>query len=171
MWFVIWTSTAHENKALTTIEERFSELFDRIFVPQRTISKKKGKEWFFEQTALFPGYLFIDTDNSRIEELSVKLRSISGFNVILTSDEKYIPLKENESEFIEKLYNDGGTFDASVGIIEGDRIKVTSGPLVGLEGSITKIDRHKRRAYLELDMFGVKTKSSVSLEIVEKNRD
>ena len=171
MWFVIWTSTSRENNALDLVKERLSDLADRIFVPQRTISIKRGKEWVLERTALFPGYLFVDTDPERIEILAGKMRSLSGFNVVLSTDDKFLPLNEQETAFIEEIYGAGGSFDASVGIIEGEQIKITSGPLMGLEGSITKIDRHKRRAYLELNMFGVKTKTSVSLEIIEKNRE
>ena len=70
---------------------------------------------------------------------------------------------------IEDLYGKKGLFDLSEGIIEGDRIIVTSGPLVGNEGSIRKIDRHKRLAYLEFDMFGQDVKAAVGLEIVEKH--
>ena len=39
---------------------------------------------------------------------------------------------------------------------------------MGQEGLIRKIDRHKRVAYLEFDMFDQVIKGSVGLEIVEK---
>ena len=56
----------------------------------------------------------------------------------------------------------------SEGFIENDRVVITSGPLQGNEGLIRKIDRHKRKAYLEIDMFGRKLKTQVGLEIVRK---
>ena len=43
-----------------------------------------------------------------------------------------------------------------------------SGPLQGKEGYIKKIDRHKRRAFLEMPMFGRVQKIQVGLEIVAK---
>ena len=168
MWFVIWTSTSREEACIKLLDERFKKLFDRAFVPKRALSRKRGKEWKIEETALFPGYLFIDTDEDRIEDLAAKLRSISGFNIVLSTDGGFLPLTPGESAFAEQLYGGGGTFDTSTGIIEGDKVIIQGGPLIGLEGAITKIDRHKRRAYIELNMFGVKTKTSVSLEIVEK---
>ena len=42
----------------------------------------------------------------------------------------------------------------SQGVIEGDEVKVTKGPLKGQEAKIRKIDRHKRLAFLEMHMFG-----------------
>ena len=44
----------------------------------------------------------------------------------------------------------------------------TDGPLQGKEGLIKKIDRHKRKAYLELPMFGRMQTVQVGLEIVAK---
>ena len=56
----------------------------------------------------------------------------------------------------------------SEGIIEGAKIIVTRGPLMGKEGYIKKVDRHKRKARLELEMFGRMQEIVVGLEIVEK---
>ena len=56
----------------------------------------------------------------------------------------------------------------SIGYIEGDRIIITGGPLVGREGGIKKINRHHRVAQIEIDMFGQKQVVDVALEIVEK---
>lgn len=168
MWFVIWTSSSHEDRCIRLLKERYGDLYSRAFVPKRTISRKRGKEWVMEKSALFPGYVFIDTDQELIEQLAINLRNISGFNVVLATDGSFLPLNDTESEFAEKLYAEGGTFDTSTGIIEGDKIVIQGGPLMGLEGYISKVDRHKRKAYLELDMFGVKTKTTVSLEIIEK---
>jgi len=168
MWYVIWTSTSREDSGARLMEERFDGLIDRVFVPKRTISRKYGKEWRLEQSALFPGYFFIDTSKDRIEEVATRLRFFSDFNIVLSTDGDFLPLTEEESAFAERLYNEGGNFDMSVGIIVGDKIKVTGGPLIGLEGHITKINRHKRIAYVDINMFGKKTRAVVGLEIVEK---
>ena len=42
------------------------------------------------------------------------------------------------------------TVRMSEGYISGDKITVTRGPLMGFEGDIRKIDRHKRRAYIDV---------------------
>ncbi len=58
--------------------------------------------------------------------------------------------------------------EMSEGIIENDRVVVTSGPLKGNEGLIRKIDRHKRKAWLEIEMFGRTVEMQVGLEVVGK---
>lgn len=53
-------------------------------------------------------------------------------------------------------------------IIENDRVQIVSGPLTGMEGSIRRIDRHKRIAHLEIEMFGRTVEMKVGLEIIKK---
>ena len=42
MWYVIWTSSSHEDLCIKLLEERFDDLYIRAFVPKRTISRKRG---------------------------------------------------------------------------------------------------------------------------------
>ncbi len=162
MWYVIWTSTGNEKKTKEAIEASVK----RCFVPRKIFNIKREGEWRAVEKALFPGYLFVDTEDA--EELSLKMRKLEGFSQILATDKKILPLYGNDAIFVEKLYNVGGVFDMSEGYIEGDKVRVTAGPLCGLEGLIKKIDRHKRTACLEFDMFGQTVSTSVGLEITEK---
>ena len=47
-------------------------------------------------------------------------------------------------------------------------IRITHGPLMGQEGNIVKIDRHKRVAYVDVSLFGQVTTVQVGLEIISK---
>ena len=71
-------------------------------------------------------------------------------------------------EIVEYLSGKDRLVRFSEGYIEGNRVTVVSGALQGLEGTICKIDRHKRLAWLEMEMFGRKTRFEVGLEIVRK---
>ena len=167
MWYVIWTATGRERKAIELIEDTCGDLTGRLFVPLRKVNIKRAGVWTTTDKALFPGYIFVDT--GKPQELARRLHKIDGFHRLLEQDKEYQPLSEEETAFIEELYVKGGMFDPSVGIIEGDVIKITSGPLFGMEGYIKKIDRHKRTAGIELNMFGRTIKTIVGLEIIEKN--
>ena len=48
---------------------------------------------------------------------------------------------------------------------------IQTGPLKGNEGLIKKIDRHKRKAWLELNLLGRTVETQVGLEIVEKREE
>ena len=57
----------------------------------------------------------------------------------------------------------------SQGYIVGDKVNIISGPLVGYEGKIKKIDRHKRIAYIEVSLFDQVVVVQVGLEIISKS--
>ena len=80
-----------------------------------------------------------------------------------------MPLTEKEQRFIQRLGGNGYVVEMSEGIIEQSKVRVTSGPLMGMEGYIRKIDRHKRKAWLELELFGRKQTVQVGLEVVSKS--
>ena len=58
--------------------------------------------------------------------------------------------------------------EMSRGVIEGDKIRVISGPLVGQEAHIKRIDRHKRKALIETELLGRGVEVTVGLEVIDK---
>lgn len=100
----------------------------------------------------------------------IRLRSVIGLTRILGTGEEIVPLTEREMEFLLQFGGEEQIVGMSEGIIEGSRIWILSGPLVGKEALIRRIDRHKRKAYLEMDMFGRTQRIQVGLEVVMKTR-
>ena len=96
------------------------------------------------------------------------LKQVSGMTKLLKTDNEITPLSQEEVSLMLKLGSEKQEVEMSTGIIEGDEVMVFDGSLQGMEGLIKKIDRHKRIAYLEVDMFGRKVEIQVGLEIVEK---
>ena len=58
--------------------------------------------------------------------------------------------------------------DFSEGYIQGEKVIVTKGPLKGMESKISRIDRHKRLAWLTVELFGRTVELQAGLEIVRK---
>ena len=56
----------------------------------------------------------------------------------------------------------------STGIIEDGNLKVIDGPLKGFEKYIVRIDRHKRKAWLKIKLFGEERKFNAGLCVIEK---
>ncbi len=166
MWYVIWATTGEEELTKVKIERCIDHnLYKRISIPYVKKFEKRGNTKTQKEKRMFPSYLFVETDH--IEEFSQALISIPGFAVILHGD-GYQPLHRREENMLLHLIVDEDIIDISVGYIEGDNIVVTYGPLVGMEGSIKRIDRHKRLALVEMDMFDRVTELKVGLEIIEK---
>lgn len=117
---------------------------------------------------LFPGYVFVQTADP--EQLRKALSQIPSFTRMLTSaGDTCLPLSADEVAWINAtISTDTHVMEMSEGIIEGDRVMVTRGPLKGHEASITRIDRHKRLAWVDMSMFGRSKTIRVGLEIVSK---
>lgn len=134
-----------------------------------TMRKVKG-EWRSIRQLLFPGYLFMVSDSAF--DLVTALRKVpANVRLLGQSDEEgdILPLSECERDWLMTFTDETHCIRMSEAIIEGDAITVTRGPLLGHEAIIKKIDRHKRRASIEVSMFGRTTTAIIGLEVVRKS--
>lgn len=167
MWYVIQTQTGHEDKLKTLMDKTMPEGLDyssNIFLYE---SKRRYLgAWNTERKPLFPGYVIVITDD--IEGVDIHLKRLPEYARVLRHGEDIVPLTDDEVNFIRKLTGDDGVVSMSYGIQVGDKVSVTEGALVGLEYRILKIDRHKRKAVIEIELFKEKKEVTVGLEILKK---
>ena len=132
-------------------------------------------EWVIQEKVLFPGYVFFvakekrsNSRGERLKELEEELRNVDGVQKFLGINKEPAALTDEEICFLKAFGGEEQTVEMSEGVIEQSEIRVYSGPLVGREKYIRKVDRHKRRAFVEMPMFGKMQKMQVGLEIVAK---
>lgn len=167
MWYVVQTRTGTEESIQIQCERNISdEVLERCFIPYYEEQKRIRGEWTTQKKILFPGYIFMITEN--VDALYEELKSVVGLTKLIGTGEEIVPLTEEEISFLESFGGENQVVEMSEGIIEHSQVKVMSGPLVGKEGYIRKIDRHKRKAWLEMEMFGRTQTIQVGLEIVAK---
>ena len=168
MWYVMQVKTGNEENICTQCRKIISEeLLERCFVPYFEEKRKLRGQWHILKKVMFPGYVFVITGEPI--ELRSELRNIIGFSKLLAICDEIIPLSEKEVSFLSRIgLDEKQVLEMSEGIIEGDKVIVTEGSLIGMEGFIKKIDRHKRKAWLEIEMFGRMQRIEMGLEIVEK---
>ena len=115
------------------------------------------------------GYLVAVTSSAAV--LDTALKRVPELTRILGNDNAFIPLKDDEAGWIDAFTRKGyRVVEMSEGFKEGGKVTVTSGPLVGYEGAITKIDRRKHEAYLQLEIMGRKKEVKVGFNLVRKAR-
>lgn len=167
MWYVVQVRTGSEENIRVQCERRIPQtILEKCFISYYEEKRRVQGEWRIQKKILFPGYIFVVTE--KIEELYRQFAGIIGLTKLLGADGEVIPLTEEETAFLLALGGKEQVVKMSEGLIENSRVIVTSGPLQGKEGLIRKIDRHKRRAYLEIEMFGRVQAVQVGLEIVRK---
>lgn len=171
-WFVFFVESGREYTACTFLNKLFNVDESVAFVPQVELVFRNSKFVKKELKPMFPGYIFVDTELEGVFFASYTYKLIKYSKCILKligkSDFEIVPIKEEEKSFLLKFCDDDYIVGESIGIIEGDRIYINSGPLKGIESVIKKIDRHKRRAQIEMEFMGDVRKVHVALEIISK---
>ena len=151
MWYVIQVRTGTEEEIQRQCETIIDKnILEKSFIPKYERERKYQGKWHTELKVLFPGYVFLVSDEK--EKLFFELKRIIGLTKLLGTGKTIVPLTDEEVNFLLRLGGEEQTVEMSEGIIENDRMVVTSGPLKGNEGLIRKIDRHKRKAWLEIEM-------------------
>ena len=181
-WYVLYvrTNTEHkvvdsfqkvyESKRLPYVLETFCPESERYYKDKQ--SQTIGKT--YRKRPLFPGYVFIETNMPANAFQSVFFDAINSSSDIIRllryGESGDIALQQHERQRFEYLFRGNRCIEHSIGYIEGDKIIITGGPLIGMEGNIKKINRHHRSAKIEIDMFNQKQLVDVTLEIVHKDK-
>ena len=167
MWYVIQTMSGQEHECIALCRNRIERnLYNDIFVPMYTEKRRCRGKWHDLKKVLFPGYFFVDTDD--VMGFNEGLKQVDRFTSVLKSAERMSPIYKQEQEFLMDILDDEYTVPCSTGLIIGDSICITDGPLMNYHGLIKKIDRHKRKAGLEVEIFGRMTPAEVGLEVLAK---
>ena len=176
MWYVIQVPTGREQQILEECKSyEVEEFAEEFFIPRFEQKQKFLGAWHTEQKLLFPGYLFVIS--TQPEELYRALKRIPRLTRVLGVGEKWTAMTEEDIAIVTRLT--AGIAEAaktqkewlvklSEGKIQGDKVTVIKGPLKGLEGKISRIDRHKRLAWLTMELFGRTVEIRAGLEIVRR---
>lgn len=169
-WYVIQVATGKEDAMCDLICRVAPEgVVEECFSPSYDTQRKVKGVWLNARKPLLPGYLIAVT--SRVEELERVCRRVPEFARLLTLGETFVPLREEDQAWIGAFTSRGErSIPMSVGVMEGDRVLVLSGPLVGREALIKSVNRHKSLAFVEFEICGRKVTTKVGLGIVRKRR-
>lgn len=168
MWYVVQTVGGQEKHVLDLINKLVDEeLIQESFIPQYEVKKRIQGVWKKRVEVLLPGYIFVITDHPG--KLREALRGVPKFTRLLGNNDVFTPLDDQEAAFINAFTEpDHRVIEFSNGVMEGDEIVILNGPLMNHTGLIKKLDRHKRLAYLEMEILGRVKTIKVGLEIVRK---
>lgn len=169
MWYVIQIAGGKEKTVLDLVQRSVDEdVLEEAFIPQRETRRSRAGKWATVNETLFPGYLFAVTGSP--QGLMSQLNRVPAFTRMLNSDGGFVPLTNSEMALIEGLCGRERVAVMSEGVIEGDEVRILSGPLRDREGIIRKIDRHKRACYVEIPFCGRDILVKLGLEIAYKRQ-
>ena len=168
MWYIIQTDTVDKN--IQKIEKLLGNTAKAVFSPMRAIEKKIKGNWELEMKLMFPGYIFVDSDEAA-ETIEDALEVLIDTNAIkpVYIGGAFAPIKEAEQSTLSSLLDSRYVVQKSFGDIIDGNLVVTKGPLKGKEDLVSKIDRHKRIATITLPLMEESQRMMVALEIINKN--
>lgn len=189
-WYVVQVRAGQESHAITLIERRAEEaerseggaqqsegsgtpeqaatpLVKECFAPRYRTQQKVRGLWRSVERPLIPGYVIVVTDAP--EKLIKVLRSIPMFTKLLRNEVKFIPLDRNEVAWFEAFTHEHDrTVPMSTAVKEGDTVTITDGPLQQHSAMITRIDRRRSMAYVQISFLGRTKEVPVGLKVVAR---
>lgn len=143
-WYVLQVHTLRELE----VRDDLKALGYQAAVPREMTIERHGGVWRERERLFFPGYVFIelrmtDTDYHRIHGVDHVLRILG----------QPTPLDADEALYIEMLSITDAPLNPSRGVLDGDRLRIVSGPLIGKEGWIIRLDKRQRRARVRVHIL------------------
>lgn len=114
--------------------------------------------------ALFPGYVFVYAWGGLRRQEILRIPSVIRF---LENGSEGPALRGEDARFANYLFEHGGIIGRSRAVREGDRIRVVDGPMRDLNGTITRVNKQRRRATVEFVFDGVVRSVTMAFDWVQ----
>ncbi|MDC7124585.1 MAG: antiterminator LoaP [Spirochaetales bacterium] len=165
-----------ENFIKLAKNELINKGFDRktcdslLWIRRRLFERKGGKK---KETLrpLYPGYIFFQ-GNELPADIHWILRRTPGFFRFLKNNKDIRPLTGKDKEILEHFLKFGEVAEKSKVIFDKDnRITVVSGPMIGMEGIIEKVDRRKGRAKIRLSLNNNSMLVDLAFDVIQSSEE
>jgi transcriptional antiterminator NusG len=169
-WFVLHTFAGQEQEIQTRLEDRVEEeglhemVFDVVVPTKEVMEIKKGEKEEVEKQ-LYPGYIFIKMVMS--EQNWHAIRQTDGVTGFVGTQMDPIPVQETEmGEVLSQI----GAKDSEpqVEFSEGDTVRIISGAMEEMTGTVKEVDIEKAQLHVSVDMFGRSTPVELNFDQAEK---
>ncbi len=159
----IFCLTGKEQAVAENIQKNSPEI-EACSIRRIARRSKAGRKYLVEEIVL-PGYVFF-----RGPHTAETLFGLPRENVlmVLTPNAPDWRLYGKDEAFARWMIEHEGLIDISQALIEGDRIRIASGPLKDFEGQIRRIDRRNRSGQVVFNFNGREVAIWLGFEIVEK---
>src|SRR5579863_2886611 len=131
-WFAVTTRSRHEKAAATTCHGQGITCFLPMIEEERRWSDRKKRI----ATPVFPGYLFVCIE--RTAEAQVRVLRVPGIANFVRNQQGPMAVAEHELENVRKVLSRRIPVTAHPGRAAGDWVRVTRGPLAGVEGAFVR---------------------------------
>ena len=161
-WIVLTTKKDEEFRAAENVSRQKLE----YFLPHREVTVRHARKLVAKRRPLFPGYIFVRLDLTTDDMHGLKsTRGIRG--VVCSTDANPAILKQDVMTALITGCDENGSLLPSDQLTEGDRVRVSSGPLHEMVATVEKL-ASRDRVWLLFDKPHMVTKVSLPLAALTK---
>lgn len=171
-WYVINVRSGFEKKAVASIKENAEkkivhELFEEFIIPSENILQlRRGRNVNVEKK-LLPGYVLVKVDMNDLAWNIIKNSQHVG--KLLGSDNKPLPISEEEINRVYKLVEDGRVVRELVGNYEiGENVKIIDGSFITFTGKVEKVNAQRKRMKVAVNILSREMSVELDFGQVEK---
>lgn len=167
-WYVIQVIGGREEAARRLINKHVdATTYEEVFVPRYRVSHRVGDKWEYCYPVLTPGYVIVDTRD--IGTFELQLHRVPAFLRLLGDGAGFKRLDREERSWLQQWTNRSARIvQGSIGRIDKGKLNILSGPLVGKEADVVRVNRRKRQATIRMTVMGREKEVNLELEIISK---
>lgn len=164
-WFTAFVKTGEEDNVKERLLFRFTGSNVKFLVPKRRLRERKNGTWEYKIRTLFPGYVLINGAIGVDEYYTMK--DVPGLIKVLKDKSGLLQIEQPEISVISRLICNNEIIGSSSIYMQGSRVVVIDGPLLGLDGLIDSIDKRKGRVKIRLNFIGETRLVDLSVSMVQ----
>jgi transcription antitermination factor NusG len=157
-WYAVYTYPRHEKAVKEQLESKFVEAFLPTFVSENRWKDRRVRI----HTPLFPGYVFTRIN---LSERS-KMFAVPGVIRMLSFNGTPAPIDDSEIEAVRLCLEQGATLEPYPLFQVGDRVRVRSGVLEGLEGLVSRC-KSERRLIVPISLINQSVAVEIDVQLLE----
>lgn len=148
-WYAVWTRSHCERIVAGQLAARgFSP-----FLPEAPTPVSRGRATRLVHAPIFPGYLFVRDAMSK--HRYIDLLQVRGIVRVLEDGwARLTPVPDADIDAIRRIVDAGVRVFAFDPLREGERVRVTNGPLRGIEGRYVRERHDKGRLVVSVTLLG-----------------
>jgi transcription antitermination factor NusG len=158
-WYALFTRYQHEKAVASALSNKNHEVYLPLFRSVRQW-QDRAKQLFFP---LFPGYVFIRDGMDR----QLQILTTPGIIHIVGWGGQPAIIPQNQLDAVRQIIESNLHVETHPFLQSGDRVRVKTGPLKGLEGVLA---RKKREARLVVSMEMLGRSAAVEIEVLNVER-
>jgi transcription termination/antitermination protein NusG len=147
-WYAIWTRSHSEQ----LVADQLLAKGLCVFLPKLGVWSRRGGARHVIQVPMFSGYVFL---NERVDKQTyievIKARGV--VRLLGESWDRLSAISDNEIEGLQKVIDSGLAVTPHSFLREGQRVRITGGPLKGVDGLLVENNTEKGILVLSVDLL------------------